>query len=144
MKIEDIIEEWRKDCQIDDLNLDLESKRIADLHSKYAGMLSAARRNVNALLLQRRELGRTLRGYYLGTLTQGEYQAMNRAPCQQRILKNEIGPHIDSDELMIKLDAKLALNEEKVAVLADIVKHIHNRNFIIKGMIDWKRLMLGG
>ena len=45
---------------------------------------------------------------------------------------------------MTTLDSKIAIQEEKVDVLRDIMDHIGKRGFAIKNMIDWRRLTLGG
>ena len=39
MKLEDIQELWTSDCVLDDLQLDVESTRIPELHNKYFKIL---------------------------------------------------------------------------------------------------------
>ena len=39
INIDEIVESWREDSKIDDLNLDKENVRIPSLHSKYVGMM---------------------------------------------------------------------------------------------------------
>jgi len=46
MKIQDIIQEWKKDCQIDCEDLGLESTKTMKLHAKYAEYLIAAKVNL--------------------------------------------------------------------------------------------------
>ena len=33
--LQNVLSEWQKDCQIDEMNLDEESRRSANLHAKY-------------------------------------------------------------------------------------------------------------
>jgi len=54
--LEQIIEMWKKDCQIDELELDASSRESAKLHSKYLELYS-----INKLKLKR--LDTTLKCY---------------------------------------------------------------------------------
>lgn len=144
MKITEIIESWKSDAKIDDLNIDIESSRIPSLHAKYVEWLSTERSIMRSVEIQRRNLIRKLRDFYLGVLSQEELAELNRDPFPQRILKNEVMTYVESDATLIALDTKLTLQQEKVDVLQDILKSIHSRNFTLKTTIDWRRLMLGG
>lgn len=144
MDIEQILEEWRKDAKIDDLNVDLESSKVPNLHSKYITMLSEERSRLRLLQVQRRDLLRMLREYYLGTLSQEELNKLGRTPYLGKVLKNEVMVFVDSDSSLIKFDLKIAKSQEKVEVLLEIMKSISNRNFSLKTITDWKRMMVGG
>jgi hypothetical protein len=143
MRLNDIISSWTTDSAVDDLNLDLEGARISNLHAKYISLLSQERSNLRALNLKRRRLLRILRDYYTGASSQEDLNEMNRNPFPQRILKTEVSTYIDADDLLLELDTKISLQEEKMEVLSEIMKSINGRNFVIKSMIDWKKLMLG-
>lgn len=144
MKIDDIISEWKIDSKIDDLNIDQESTKVAKIHAKYMEWLSNERSILRALDLQRRSKYKALREYYLGTATQEQLQELKRTPYLQRILKNEVVGYIESDDILLTLDAKISSQQEKVDVLTEIIKAINNRNFLLKNAIDWRRLTLGG
>lgn len=144
MKLSDIIDSWKKDAPIDDLNLDLEAARIPTLHSKYITLLSEARSRLRGLVIERKNVIRKLRDYYLGSSSQEELEEMGREPYLHRVLKNEVMTYIEADALLIDMDTKISVQEEKVEVLTEIMKAINNRNFAIKSMIEWKRLMVGG
>lgn len=144
MKITEIIEAWKADSKVDDLNIDLECSRIPNLHSKYVEWLSTERSTLRGLQIQRRNLIRKLREYYLGTSTQEELEELKRDPYPQRILKNEVMTFVDADNSIIAIDSKIAVQEEKVEVLIEIVKSINGRNFNFKNIIDWRRITLGG
>lgn len=143
MKLPEIIESWKNDAKIDDLNIDTESAKISSLHAKYIDWLSMERGALRGLKIQRSHLIRKLRDYYLGLSTQEQLKDMGRIPFAERVLKNEVMSFIDSDEMMIDLDTKISLQEEKVDVLFEIMKSINGRNYHLKNYIDWKKLMLG-
>jgi len=144
MKLSQIIDAWKEDSKIDDLNIDNESVKIISLHAKYIEWLSNSRGTLRGFHIQRNHLTKKLRDYYLGVSTQEQLEELKRDPHGERILKNELMMFVESDELMIDLNTKLTIQEEKVETLTEIMKSINSRNYILKNYIDWKRLMLGG
>ena len=144
MTIDELLEQWKIDSKVDDLNVDLEGANVSKLHSKYIQLLSNARRSLHTLIFKRKTLFRNLREYYLGTASQELLKEMNREPFLQRVLKNEVMTYIDSDEELIDLDFKIVVRQERVDVLTEIMKSINSRNYSLALIKDWKRLMLGG
>ena len=64
MNIEKIIEEWRKDIVLDDVDLDNEALRIPNLHAKYLKILFEERVKLRSLRGKQKQLKRTLQDYY--------------------------------------------------------------------------------
>lgn len=144
MKIEQIHDMWVVDSKFDDLNLDTESLSIESLHAKYNRILSDCRMQLRALVINRRTHVNTLREYYLGNLNNpDDLKRINREPFAQRVLKNEVHNHVDSDDDLIKIDSKIAIAEEQVEVVTEIIKMIHKRSFNIRASIDWKKFTSG-
>lgn len=143
MKLEEIIELWRVDSKIDDLNIDIEGANIPKLHAKYAEILTKERSINRMLLLEKKQLTRNLREYYLGTATQDLLDKLKRSPNPTRILKNEVYQYIDTDEEILALETKIQVQEEKVALLLEIMKSLSQRTYTIKTITDWKKMMLG-
>ena len=54
MKLSEIIEEWKHDAKIDNVELDRESLHIPNLHAKYLAILSEHRMKLKGLYLKRR------------------------------------------------------------------------------------------
>jgi len=144
MKLDDIIHSWKEDTKIDDLNLDVESTKIPNLHSKYISILSDERIKLRSFLSQKKSLTAKLKSYYSGAATQEELGALQREQFLGKVLKNELPLNIETDELMISLEAKISAQEVKVLALEEIMKSINNRGFQIKNAIDWRRLTVGG
>ena len=143
MKIDEILNEWKKDTELDDLNLDKESVRIPNLHAKYITLLSDDRRLVRGYQSQKKQIISKLRNYYSGSATQEELTDIGREQFLGKTLKNEIMINVELDELIISIDAKISLFEIKVQALEDIMKSINSRGYQIKNAIDWRRLTLG-
>ena len=145
MKISEIIEEWKKDTKLDDLNLDSESLHIPSLHSKYLTHLSDTRLKLRALRIERKKIVRELMSYYSGDLNNPEdLKRINREPWAKKVLRNDIMGYVDTDSDITEIDAKIEMCEEKVEVLMEIIKSINGRNYNITNAINFRRLTMGG
>ena len=143
--IEDIISSWREDCKLDDTELDTEALRIPNLHAKYLKMLAENRVKLRALRIKQKQLSQTLYDYYKGDLNNPEdLAAIKREPWPKTVLKQDMPMYVDSDEDMVKMNSKIAMQEEIVGVCEEILKSINNRGFQIKNAIDWRRLTIFG
>jgi hypothetical protein len=87
---------------------------------------------------------RTLLEYYLGELDRHELQEMGREQFFKKLLKNEVGTYIESDDMFIESTIKVAMQEEKVSYLDSIIKSLNNRGFQIKSALDWMKFTSGG
>lgn len=139
--IEDIISLWREDSKLDDTELDIESLKIPNLHAKYLKLLAENKVKLKALRVRQKQLYNTLYNYYKGDMNNKEDLAvLNREPWPKTVLKQDMPMYIDADNDMVKLSAKIGLQEEVVGVCEEILKSINTRGFTIKNAIDWRRL----
>lgn len=143
INIDEIVQSWREDSKIDDLNLDKESVRIPSLHSKYVGMMVDENKSLRTLIRDRAILRRLLRSYYLGKADTDDLEKLGRDQFYEKILKNELNEYMDTDELMIRMNAKISAQEEKIDVLKEIIRSINSRGYQLKNAIDWHRLTMG-
>lgn len=143
INIDEIVESWREDSKIDDLNLDKENVRIPSLHSKYVGMMVDENKSLRTLIRDRAILRRLLRSYYLGKADADDLEKLGRDQFYEKILKNELNEYMDTDELMIRINARISTQEEKIDVLKEIIRSINSRGYQLKNAIDWHRLTLG-
>lgn len=139
--IEFIIDEWRKDCKLDDTELDSEALRIPNLHAKYLKLLADHKIKLRSLKIKQKQLYKTLYDYYKGDLNNPQdLERIKREPQPKSILKQDISMHIDGDEEMLKVLSRLAIQEETVTVLEEILRSINGRGFQLKNAIEWRRL----
>jgi hypothetical protein len=144
MKLEDIYAMWEVDCKYDDLNLDQDSLNISSLHAKYNRLLSETRSQLRSAMIRKKAHYSTLRDYYLGNLNNPEdLERIGRTPFLNKVLKNEVQGYIDSDGDLIRMDERIALLEEKVEVIVEIMKCIHKRGYDIKSAIEWRKFTNG-
>jgi len=144
MTLEELYEMWEKDSKYDDLNLDADSLNISSLHAKYNRLLSETRSQLRAIMIKKKAHYSTLRDYYLGNLNNPQdLERIGREPFLNKVLKNEVQGYIDSDRDLIKMDERIALLEEKVEVIIEIMKCIHKRGYDIKSAIEWRKFTNG-
>lgn len=145
MKINELIDEWKKDTRIDDLNLDSESLKVPSLHSKYMGHLSESRMELRQLRIQRRLLVKDLFEYYHGDLNNPEdLERISREPYVKKLMKTDVMSYVEADREVMRMDAKIEMQSELVDTLLEIMKSINNRGYSLKNAIDWRRLTTGG
>lgn len=143
MKIEDIVSEWDKDCRIDETELGDESTKIPVIHNKYLKIYVGENAQLRRMMAQRNRRKRVLTEYYLGELDRDELEDLGRDQFYKKILKNEVEMYIESDDMWIDINLKVALQQEKVNYLDSIIRSINNRGFQIKNAIDWLRFTNG-
>lgn len=143
MTLDQLMEEWRKDSSIDQTELGRESLRIPELHSKYLKLYFEERRKAKSIELQSKELALAKYEYYNGKMSQEELDERGWEPFMKRLIKNEIEMYIESDKDIITSNVKLVNQKEKMGFLEDVIKHINQRNFIIKNAIDYLKFTNG-
>jgi hypothetical protein len=144
MKLEDIYDMWEKDAKYDDLALDVNSLAISSLHAKYNRLLSETRSQLRSAMIKKKAQYNTLREYYLGNLNNpDDLERINRQPFLNKVLKNEVNNYIDADGELVRIDERIALLEEKVEVVMEIMKCIHKRGYDIKSAIEWRKFTNG-
>jgi len=143
LNIEQIVNEWNKDCKIDETELGSESAKIPQVHNKYLKIYMGERIALFKLKSETKKIKRTLLEYYLGELDQEELDQLGRQQFYKKLLKNEVDVYIESDDMMIEANLRLGMQDEKVAYLDSIIKNINNRGFQLKTAVDWARFTTG-
>lgn len=143
MTLDQIMEEWRRDSQIDSTELDVESLRIPELHSKYMKIYFEERRKLKAYEFQSKDLYLKKYEYYNGKLSQEELDELGWQPFVKRLMKGEIDMYLDSDKDVITNNMKMANQKEKIEFCEDAIKNINQRNFQIRNAIEWRKFTQG-
>jgi len=143
MKLEEISQEWIKDAKIDTTELDIESIKIPQLHSKYLKIYFEERRRLKALEFQNKEMYLNKYEYYNGRLSDEELKNLNWEPFMKRLMKNEVDLYLESDKDIIGNNMRIVNQKEKLDMLEEILKNLNQRNFQIKNAIDWKKFTQG-
>ena len=132
-----------KDMPIDDTELDLESLKTPQLHNKYLNIFHDERLVLRKLETEYKSLLRIKWEYYTGKIDDETLVEYGWEPFPLKILKNDIPMYLDSDEDLILIQNKTAYQKEKVSYLESLLKSINNRQWSIRGAIDWRKFISG-
>ena len=146
MNLEIILDMWKKDSIIDEIQLDESSRDSAKLHSKYLDMHSVARLKQKDLELKFKIILRDKFKHYSGKLTQEE---MDRKGWDYdplgglTVLKGDLDKWYDADEVIQEHQKRMAVQAEIVSVLKEIMENIKWRHQNIKNSIEWRKFTSG-
>lgn len=140
MKLQDITDLWTEDSVIDNSRIEAESLKVPNLHSKYLKILSKERILYNQALQERKKLELILEDYYTGKI---DGKSIGRLPFQLTETKSSASRRVESDDDLIALNLKIAIQEEKVLCLKEIISSINKRSFDIKNHIDFLKFTGG-
>lgn len=143
MTIDDILKLWKEDSNIDKTELGDESLKIPKLHHKYYSILINERLRLEKLESEYRKL--KLDKYeYFSQGASDEHIAKGWKPLNKIILKTEIPMYMDADDQIIEINLKISYQQEKIDMLTDIMKMVHNRTFQLKNVQEWNKFIMGG
>lgn len=134
MNLELIESMWAKDSQLDDEKLDHDSLAIPRRHAKYLQLLNQVTLLRDQHELKLKSLYRDLWEYYTGK---------SEKPFHIKLLKQDVGIYIDSDESWQKAQLKLRYYNQMVDALKSILTAINNQSFQIKNAIEFAKLLKG-
>ena len=145
-KLSDIQKMWKKDCLIDDIELDASSLQVPKLHAKYSEILS----NQKLIQIRYEQQLKTLQKdkwlWYTGKLSQEEIQKKNwdYDPFNGlTILKSDYDKFFGADKDIQTALEKLEICKVTVNYLQDIVSQLTWRHQTIKNIIEWRKFMAG-
>ena len=146
MKLTSIQEMWKRDCQIDDIELDASSLNVPRLHAKYSEILASTKLTQIQYEHQLKDLQKDKWLWYTGKLTQEEIQEKNwdYDPFKGlTILKSDYDKFFGSDKDIQKAVEKLEYIKVTVDYLQDVVSQLTWRHQTIKNIIEWRKFMAG-
>ena len=146
MNLESILEMWKNDSVIDEVQLDESSRDSAKLHSKYLDLYSVAKLRQKDLELKFKVILRDKFMHYNCKLSQEEMDRKNwdYDPLNGLTdLKGDLDKWYDADEVIQDHQKKMAYQEQVVATLKEILDNIKWRHQTIKNMIEWRKFTSG-
>ena len=145
--LQQILEMWKTDSVIDEMNLDESSRDSAKLHGKYLEILSVNRMKLKKAELEFKVLLKDKWMHYNGKMSKEEidekgwdYDPLNGLT----VLKGDMDYYYDADPDIQALVAKIEYQETLVETLEEIMNNIRWRHSTIKNIIDWRRFTSGG
>jgi hypothetical protein len=141
-QIDDLLEMWRQDCNIDRTEPDKEILNIPKLHSKYLNVLSRHRLLSKDAEFKYNKMKKLKWEYYTGKLDDDQLEEHGWKPFPL-ILKSDITTYLDSDEDLNKYLANKALHDEIVDLCTIILKELNSRTFQLRDYISWQKFIQG-
>jgi len=143
MKLDEILEWWSADCNVDRTELGDESLKIPKLHAKYLRVFTEERLLLRKMEEERKELFKLKHDYYRGILPEEDLKANGWDPFRLSIIKSDVPMYLEADQDVIKFNLRIAVQQEKVDTLESIIKSISNRGYLIKAAIDYEKFKVG-
>jgi len=143
MNLSDYRNHAENDLIIDETQLDTESLRTPQIHSKYLNFLMDEKLHLAKLQYEYKVLRRKKWLYYTGKISQEELEEEGWEPFQLNVLKTDIDKFMESDEDLQNIDIKIKYKETVVDYLQDVIKIVNNRQWNIRSAIDWLKFTNG-
>jgi len=143
MTLDEIFEEWSKDSNIDRSELGNAALNLVKLHNKYYRIFSQERLLYKKLESEAKTLKLDKTEFYVDGPTQEQIELGWKLPAKGRILKSDVSNYLDADQDIIKLNLKLAYQNEKLQLLESIIKMINNMGFHLKTALEFEKFKVG-
>jgi hypothetical protein len=147
LNIEDVLEMWKKDSEIDEFKLDQSTINIAKLHSKYLELITITKIQRKKRDLEYKILLRDKWLYYNGKLSQENIDELGWEydPFKglNKPLKGDMNYYYDSDDDIQKAQAKLEYFKVLEETLKEILDTIRWRHQSISNIIKWRSFEAG-
>lgn len=144
MTYEEIYSHWAKDGEIVLTDISEATANIPKIQNKYLKWYQEEGLKLRRLKAEYKVLTKLKTEYYNGNMDSDELKRHNWKPQPLKILRQDIPMHVEADEDIITLSLKIGAQELVVDYLENIIKHINNRNFTIKNIIDYEKFKHGG
>jgi hypothetical protein len=147
MQLQEILDMWAEDGQIDQFKLDDTTIKNASLHSKYLSLITVAKLKKKQKKLDYDKLLKDKWLYYNGKLSKDqidakgwEYDPFNGL---HKPLKGEMDFYYNSDDDIQKFQAELEYHIVLVDTLKEILDTIRWRHQSIGNIIKWRSFEAG-
>lgn len=134
---------WAADAQLDFSRPDDALRNIPLLHSKYWHIYTSERQRYVLIKQEYDALKRAKTDWYTGRMSDEELKERGWAPQGLRIVRQEADSYLAADSDLSVLSGKLDTQQLKLDMLEDIIKHVNNRNFILRNYIEYLKFSNG-
>jgi hypothetical protein len=132
MKFDDLVKMVNEDMKIDRFKLVEEATRTPNILSKYLEIYRNEKVLLHTLTSKFAILRKQKWEYYSGKASPEEYE---EKPFDKKILRQDIDIYLESDEDILTISNKIAMQKEKCFYLEKILRGIEQREFSIKNAI---------
>ena len=140
--IEQILNNWTTDSDIDQTEPGKELLKIPKLHNKYLTILTKHKMAAKKANFDYLRMRKVKWEYYTGKLSREELEQYGWEPFQFT-LKSDITTYLESDTDLIKLLEKKIYHEEAVSVVEAVMGELKQRTWQLRDFITWERFIGG-
>ena len=143
MKLNDYLEEWKKDSKLSYEDLDKDTLHLANLHAKYLEYYSFEKRRLSAITEKvYPKLRMEKREFY----TMGPHEDTPedwKLPAHGKVMVKDIETYLAGDNDMIQLNLQVSQQKLIVEVLREILEDMKDKRWSIKNIIDFRKITGG-
>ena len=146
MNLEELRNEWSKDCEIDDIELDKSSLEVPKLHAKYQEFLTDNILILKNLEFQYNTLLKNKWLWYNGKMSEEQIKELGweDAPFDGlKVMKNDMQIWYNADQDLQRMSGKVEYQKIIINFLKECMQNITWRHQTIKNTIDWRKFMAG-
>jgi hypothetical protein len=145
MNLNELLEMWSLDANIDEEHLDRESIANSKLHSKYLNHLMYFKSKYIALTSEYNLLRQKKFRYYRGEFTQDELIVEGWSQFQgTKPLKSEMEERLLGDQDLNRLTIKISYVKLIIETIESIMNQLKSKDWEIKNAIAFKVFVAGG
>ena len=142
--LNELQEEWKSDCKIDELNLGSESAKTPELHAKYLNYITTFKLQLRKYEAQMLSLRRIKGRYFRGELSKEELEGLGwEQYLGNQPLKQEMQEVLDSDPDVMKIMDKVEYIRACLYQCEYVMKSLNSRTWDIKNTIEWTKFSNG-
>ena len=144
MDIDQLLEIWKKDCEISFTEPGREAIKISSYHAKYLTILSKAKLKLKQVKNEYAEKKNIKWNYYSGHYNTNKelLKELGLEPFKF-ILKQDMSIYLESDKDLIDIGNKITYYDEMINICNQILLELKNRTWNIKSYIDWRKFEEG-
>lgn len=144
VNIDALMEEWSKDCVVDETEPGRETAKIPVLHAKYLRILTHHNLICKKLTADYNKLKRIKFEYYSGDLNNPEdLEHYGFEPMNKKLHKTSVPTYVDSDIDLNNILMKKMVHQEIVDFCTSVMKELNNRTFQLGNIIKWEHFSGG-
>jgi hypothetical protein len=141
-KLDELLEMWKKDAEIDRTEPGKALLDIPKLHSKYLNILTRHKLLQKESEFKYSKMKKIKWEYYTGKMDQDDLAKYGWDPFPYT-LKSDLNIYFEGDEDLNKLEAQKILHEQIVETCQSILKELNSRTFQLRDFIAWERFIQG-
>jgi hypothetical protein len=140
--LEQILNLWKSDVEIDQTEPGKELLNIPKLHNKYLTILTKHKIASKKAHFDYLRMRKIKVDYFSGRLSQDELEEHGWEPFPF-VLKSDMSTYLEADNDLIKLLEKKVYHEEVVSVIESIMNELKQRTWQLRDFISWEKFIGG-